>query len=649
MKLGRIDFYPFSGQARKIAALAISGALALQLTGIGFVSAHSGTADTSKPNLVGEAYEKSKHPLTETTLTIVHDTHFHGNYGNAGQEENISNYFGVVNQIRNQQPNSLFIANGDDLATSVLSSTFKGRHIVDAFNAGKVDVDTFGNHDFDMGPDQLAERVKESQFTWVSANVIDKRTNDVFAATQGAKRYVIKEVNGVKVGITGLINEEAPEITSMGENAFVLPAVEAMKKIVPEMKQAGAQLIVVSSHLASPDARVVAEEVDGIDLIVGDHAAFAYESPEKIHDTLLWFIGDEFEFVGEINLQVKEGKIADFNYKRHTVKEEAAKAGFQPDAAVKAVMDKYNSELSKELSIVIGKTGTELDVMKASQRNGETAIGSFITDSVRAYTNADVALINGGGIRADRVFPAGDLTKQDIMDAMPFTNYVVKIEVTGKQLMQALENGVSEIEKGAGRFAQVSGMAYSFNPELPAGSRIVTATVGGKPIDPDKTYTLATVDFIANGGDGYEMFKDANVLLDANAGPLLSGLIIEAIQKQGAIAPKTDGRIAVSQSKPKETEPAKPVESTKPAVPAKPTKPAEPSKPAKPAKPSTPAKPALPAKTEIIYIVHKGDWLSKIAPKYGLTWQELAEYNRLSDPDFIVVGQKLRIPIQAQK
>lgn len=626
--------YPFSVQARKIGAIALLAAVVLDLPAIGTVSAHSGTLDASKPNLVGESFEKSNHPLANPTLTIVHDTHFHGNYGNPDQEENIANYFGVVNQIRSQQPHSLFIANGDDLATSVLSSNFKGRHIVDAFNAGKVDVNTFGNHDFDMGPDQLAEMVKASEFTWVSANVIDNRTSDVFAKEQGAKRYVIKDVNGVKVGITGLINEEAPEVTSMGENAKVLPAVEAMKTIVPEMKQAGAQLIVVSSHLASPDARVVAEEVDGIDLIVGDHAAMAYESPEKIHDTLLWFVGDEFEFVGEINLQVKEGKIADFNYKRHTVKEEAAQDGFQPDAAVKAVMDKYNALLSKELAVVIGKTGTELDVMKASQRKGETAIGDFIADSVRAYTKADAALINGGGIRADRVFPIGELTKQDIMDAMPFTNYVVKIEVTGDKLMQALENGVSEIEKGGGRFPQVSGITYSFNPELPAGSRIVKATIGGKPIDPAKTYTLSTVDFIANGGDGYEMFKDAKVLLDANSGPLLSNLIIDTIRAKGSIAPKIDGRIKLTQTKP----------ASKPAAPPQKTAPSDSTKPAAPAKTTKPAKTG---KTEIVYIVRKGDWLSKIAPKYGLTWRELAAYNHLSNPNYIVVGQKILIPVKA--
>ncbi|QYR22442.1 5'-nucleotidase C-terminal domain-containing protein [Paenibacillus sp. sptzw28] len=528
-------------KSKFLAAVAAAGLLVSALSPM--VHAHGVQGEAIAPNLVGPAYEKANRPLAETTLTIIHDTHFHGNFGQPDSAENIANYFGLANRIKSEQPNSLFIGNGDDIATSVLSSNFNGQHMIDAFNAGKLDVDTYGNHDFDMGPDRLAELVTKSQFKWVSANVIDKRTNDVFAKEQGAARFIIKEVNGVKVGITGLINEEAPEITTMGDNAIVLDPVEAMKTIIPEMKAAGANIIIVSSHLSSPDARILAEKVDGIDLIVGDHAAFAYESPEKIHDTLLWFIGDEFEYLGEINLQIKNSKIADFNYHRYALKEEAAKEGFAPDAAVKAVMDKYIGQLKEQLSVVIGKTATELDVMKSTQRQGETAIGNYVADTIREYTGSDVALINGGGIRADRVFPVGPLTKQDIMDAMPFTNYVVKIEITGKQLYQALENSVSGLEEGAGRFAQISGIKYAFKAALPVQSRIIGVKVNGKPLDPAATYTLATVDFIANGGDGYEMFKGANFLLDSNNGPLLSSLVTETIQKQETIAPKLEGRI----------------------------------------------------------------------------------------------------------
>lgn len=138
------------------------------------------------------------------------------------------------------------------------------------------------------------------------------------------------------------------------------------------------------------------------------------------------------------------------------------------------------------------------------------------------------------------------------MDSFPFTNYVVKLEVTGDQLYQALENGVSQTEKVAGRFPQVSGIQYSYNPYLPAGSRIISVTVDGKPLDKTAKYTLATLDFVAGGGDGYSMLKKAKVLLDANGGPLLSKLIIDTIQKDQSISPQTDGRIKVEEELPQD-------------------------------------------------------------------------------------------------
>jgi 2',3'-cyclic-nucleotide 2'-phosphodiesterase (5'-nucleotidase family) len=542
--------YPLSIRKKGLATVLI-GLFLLSVPVSGF--AHDGGSADSSPvqsQFVGPTFEKSQHALSQATFTIIHDTHFHGNFGNPNEPNNIANYFGIANKIKSEKPNSLFIGNGDDLGTSVISSTFQGQPIVDAFNAGKLDVDTYGNHDFDMGPDQLSKLVKASQFPWVSANALDKRTGEVFAKESGAKSFIIKEVNGVKIGITGLINEEAPQITSMGPNAIVLNPVEAMKKIIPEMKAAGAQFIIVSSHLASPDARIVAEKVDGIDLIVGDHAAFAYDSPEKIHNTLLWFIGDEFTYLGEINFTFQNGKVADFNYHRYALKTDVAKEGYQPDPNVKAVMDSYNSKLSKELDAQIGTTQTDLDVMKSSQRKMETAIGDLVADAMKDYTKSDVAIINGGGIRAERIFPAGPLTKKDIVDAMPFTNYVEKLEITGDQLYQALENGVSQIESGAGRFPQVSGIQFVYNPKLTPGSRVLDVKVNGQALDRKAHYTISVVDFVAEGGDGYDVLKGSKTLLDKNAGPVLSKVVGDYIQQKGTVAPKVEGRIQVSGNAP---------------------------------------------------------------------------------------------------
>jgi 2',3'-cyclic-nucleotide 2'-phosphodiesterase (5'-nucleotidase family) len=285
-------------------------------------------------------------------------------------------------------------------------------------------------------------------------------------------------------------------------------------------------------------------------------------------------------------------------------------------------MNKYNSQLEEQLNVEIGTTKTELDVMKATQRKGETKIGNLIADVMKDYTNADVALVNGGGIRAERIFPVGPLTKRDIMDALPFTNFVVKLELTGEQIYQALENAVSGVENGAGRFAQVSGIEYSFNPEQLAGSRIISVKINGKALDQNATYTLATVDSVANGGDGYESFKDAKVLLDANAGPLLSTLVIDTIKEKGTISPKIEGRIQiVTEQQQKEKE----------------------SKEDKSSQQNEKVKNAEP-KTATIYVVKKGDTLSHIGLEYGISWEELAKFNQLKNPHLILIGQKIGIP-----
>lgn len=477
-------------------------------------------------------------------VTLIHDTHFHGNFGNPAKAENIANYFGLINDIKAEKTNALMLGNGDDLASSILSSVFRGQHIIDAFNAGGLDLNTYGNHDFDMGPDVLIEMVEKSNFTWISANVVDKRTNEVFGKEVGAASFVIKNVNGVNIGFTGLINEEAPEITSMGDNAIVLNPAEAMTTIIPVMKAAGADIIVVLSHLSSPVAEQLANDVDGIDVIVGDHAGFSYEQPKLINNTILSFVGDEFKHLGVLDLFIdEEGKIADFSFNRLTLKDEVAKEGFQADENVKAIMDNYVSQLDSELNVVIGTSTVELDARKSVVRTQESALGNYIADAFKNYANADIGLIGGGGIRSDKVFEAGDITKKMAQEIMPFSNVVVKIEVTGQTVVDALENGVSQLENQSGRFLQVSGVTFSFDASQAIGSRVSNVLVGGQPIDLEANYTIALPNFTANGGDGFSMFESAPRLLDEGAGPIDVNVLIDTIKKDQTISPVIEGRI----------------------------------------------------------------------------------------------------------
>ena len=163
---------------------------------------------------------------------------------------------------------------------------------------------------------------------------------------------------------------------------------------------------------------------------------------------------------------------------------------------------------------------------------------------MRTATGAEAALINGGGIRADRAYPPGAvLLRRDIQSELPFGDKTILIEVSGADLLAALEHGVGGVEEGAGRFPHVSGIAFSFDASKPPGSRIAGVTVGGAPLDPSRTYRLATNDFLGGGGGGYDMFAGAPRLIDAAAARLAVAQVIDAIAAAGEIAPRVEGRI----------------------------------------------------------------------------------------------------------
>jgi len=214
------------------------------------------------------------------------------------------------------------------------------------------------------------------------------------------------------------------------------------------------------------------------------------------------------------------------------------------DAAVTAKIEEYNNLLSKELDIKIGKTITELDSRKKTVRTEEAAIGNLIADAMRDGVGADIGFANGGGIRANKIYAPGTvITRGDILTELPFGNVVVKLELSGAQVWDALENGVSQVENGAGRFPQVSGMSFVWNPKAQGGSRVISAKIGGQPLNKGRNYTVATNNYAASGGDGYSVFKKGKVIIDASGATLLASMVMNYIKVKGTVSPKVEGRI----------------------------------------------------------------------------------------------------------
>ena len=163
---------------------------------------------------------------------------------------------------------------------------------------------------------------------------------------------------------------------------------------------------------------------------------------------------------------------------------------------------------------------------------------------MREGVKAEIGITNGGGIRAKKIYdPGTKISRRDILSELPFGNVVVKLGLTGSQIWEALENGVSQVEQNAGRFPQVSGMSFTWNPKAEAGSRVVSVEIGGRPLSKGKTYTVATNDYLANGGDGYSVFKKGKVIIDASGATYLANMVMNYIEAKGSVSPKVEGRI----------------------------------------------------------------------------------------------------------
>jgi 5'-nucleotidase / UDP-sugar diphosphatase len=476
------------------------------------------------------------------TLTIVHVNDWDQMDGERGQG-GAAKIASVVKdeRARAEADGGLAVVTfgGDMISPSLLSGIDKGAHMIDLANAIGIDVAVLGNHEFDFGPDVLKQRLSESKTRWLVGNVSYKG-KDGFPGT--ATSWMV-EKGGYKIGFLGLLIPETALISSAGKDVAIGSMVEAGTTLAAELKKAGADIVIALTHDGLAADQELLRAVKDINVLLGghDHLLTAwYDGRQAVMKA-----GSQGRFVGVLDLVIDRVKgrrglklVWTPNY------DLVSTADTEPDPDVAAKVKGYKDRLDKELGQVIGTSTTELDTRRASVRSGETAFGNLVTDAMRAATNSDVAVTNGGGIRGDKQYPAGtELARKDVLTELPFGNKTVKLSLTGAQLLEALETGVSQVEETKGRFAQVSGLTISYDAAKPAGSRVVDVTVGGAALDEAKTYTLATNDFLARGGDGYSVFRGAKVLIGAKSGTLMATQVINHVSGLGNISPKVEGRI----------------------------------------------------------------------------------------------------------
>lgn len=428
----------------------------------------------------------------------------------------------------------LLLLAGDFLSSSVASSIFKGKQMIDAFNAMGLDIATLGNHEFDFGKDILLERMAESRFQYLVANVLDEATGKPIG---GAAPYLIRTFGGLRVGFFGLCLDTGEISADNRTGLRFIDPVDAAEGAMAALRRDGAQAIVALTHLAYADDRRLARRFPDITVIVGGHE----HSPitAVVDRTLISKAGSDAKWVARIDLRLDAGGL------ERQFEMIPIDSSIRDEPKTAAVVAEYEARLGAELEVVVGTSRVPLDADAGRLRSGETNLGNLVADAIRAGVQTDLAVVNSGSIRGDRVYPAGPISRRMLLALQPFGNTVCAVAVSGRVVVRALNAGAAQWPAAAGRFPQVSGLTFTLDPTRPADDRVVDVRIGGTPIALDGTYTVAVPDYLLEGGDGYDMFAGQRVLIGPETGQLIVTALEKYVVSKGEIAPAIEGRIVI--------------------------------------------------------------------------------------------------------
>jgi 5'-nucleotidase / UDP-sugar diphosphatase len=430
---------------------------------------------------------------------------------------------------------------GDTLSPSLMSSFDHGAHMIDLFNAAGLNIFVPGNHEFDFGKDVYFERMKEAQFSIVAANLKDRDG----ATPPYHKESLVLEADGIKLALIGAAYENTPTVSRPGDLRF-LPAIPAVVANAKAARAAGADFVTAIMHADKQNGAALMN-THAVDLILSGHN----------HDLHVDFDGhtalveseQDANYVTVVDIDIARTPNAaggslvwwpDFRI--------IDTAKIDPDPLVLAKVRDYQARLERKIDVEIATLAAPLDSHTDCVRLRECAIGNFVADALRKAARAEIALVNGGSIRGNRLYAAGTkLMKRDVLDELPFGNKTVLTLVSGKAVLSALENGFSRLGAPSGRFPQVSGLSVVVDPAAPPGARVKTATVNGEALDPSRDYRLATNDFMARGGDGYGMLAGKSEVTKDSGTRLVALDVIGYAEALKFVDAKEEGRTVFQQ------------------------------------------------------------------------------------------------------
>ncbi|MBT9386509.1 5'-nucleotidase C-terminal domain-containing protein [Pseudooceanicola sp. CBS1P-1] len=500
--------------------------------------------------------------MADYSITILHTNDFHSRFepiskydsGCSAEDDGAGKCFGgsgrlvtAIREARARAGNSLLVDGGDQFQGTLFYTYYKGKLAAEMMNKEGYDAMTVGNHEFDDGPEVLRGFMDAVNFPVLMSNA---DYGDEPMLSDKLKKSTVLEVGGEKIGLIGLTPEDTQDLSSPGAHVQFTDPVAAVQGEVDKLTAEGVNKIVVLSHSGYNVDKAVAAGTTGVDVIVGGHTNTLLGDmkgaegpyPTMVNGVAIVSAYAYGKFLGELNVVFDDDG---------TIKE-AKGAPIIMDAAVTQdapTMERI-AEAAKPLDEIRNKVVAEaadaIDGERGSCRAQECAMGNLVSDAMLAAAakeGATLAITNGGGLRAS--IDAGEVTMGEVLTVLPFQNTLSTFDVTGAQMVAALENGVSQVADGAGRFPQIAGMKFTFDLSQEPGSRVSDVMVkdgdAWVPIDPEATYKAVTNNFVRAGGDGFDVFAEAENAYDY--GPDLADVTAAYIAENSPYTPYTDGRI----------------------------------------------------------------------------------------------------------
>ncbi|PZR01100.1 MAG: multifunctional 2',3'-cyclic-nucleotide 2'-phosphodiesterase/5'-nucleotidase/3'-nucleotidase [Cereibacter sphaeroides] len=456
-------------------------------------------------------------------------------------------------ELQSQGENVLVLDAGDQFQGSLFYTTYKGAAEAEFMEKIGYDAMAVGNHEFDDGPQGLASFLDKVTFPIISGNLDLSQSTELKGRI---KPYVVLEVGGQKIGVVSALATDTVETSSPGPNVIFKSEGDSIGAAIDELTAQGVNKIIALTHIGYEKDKQLAGTVDDLDAIVGGHShtylsatdperAGAYPTWINQRDGTLVPVVQAYsygKYLGHLILTFDDdGKLV---YASGDTL--ALDSTVKPDQEVAARVAELAGPLAEIRSKVVAETSDAIDGSRDSCRQMECEMGNLVADAMLDRVKGQgvtIAIQNGGGLRAS--IDGGTVTMGEVITVLPFQNTLSTFDSAGADIVAALENGASDIENGAGRFAQVAGLKYTVDPAKPSGSRISDVMVrdgdGWAPIALDATYGVVSNNYVRGGGDGFDMFINAKNVYDF--GPDLADVTAEFLTRNSPYEPLTDGRI----------------------------------------------------------------------------------------------------------